>query len=80
MVHPCASNGRQLSNLGYNFFFFFFKLECGELKWSAERDYRVIHFGKSQLTYSIPESMLRLNKFLKNCPKNGENEGKGGRF
>ena len=36
--------------------------------------------AKSQLSYSITESMLRLNKFDKNHPKNRENEGKVGRF
>ena len=35
--------------------------------------------AKSQLSYSIPESMLGL-KILKNRPKNGENEGEEGRF
>ena len=30
-------------------FAFFFKLECGELEWSAEREYGVIHFGKKSV-------------------------------
>ena len=28
---------------------FFFKLECGELEWSAEREYGVIHFGQKSV-------------------------------
>ena len=59
---------------------FFFKLECGELEWSAEREHGVIHFGKKSVILLIPESMVRLNKFNKNRPKNGETEGKAGRF
>ena len=35
--------------------------------------------AKSQLSYSIPESMLRLNEFEKVVPKNGV-KGKAGRF
>ena len=73
MVHPWASNDRKLSNSGHIcFFLFFFKLECGELEWSDEREYGVIHFGKSQLSYSIPEGMLRLIKFEKIVPKMGK--------
>ena len=47
MVHPLASNDRKLSNSGH--FFFFFKLDGGELEWSAEREYGVIHFGKKSV-------------------------------
>ena len=28
---------------------FFFKLECGEVEWSAEKEYGVIHFGKKSV-------------------------------
>ena len=45
--------------------FFFFKLECGELGWSAEREYGVIYFGKKSVivfdTREYAESMLRVS-------------------
>ena len=48
MVHPLASNDRKLSYSGHNCWVFS-KLECGELGWSAEREYGVIHFGKKSV-------------------------------
>ena len=71
MVHPGVSNDRKLSNSGH-ISFFFFKLECGELEWSAEREYGLFILAKSQLSYSIPESVLRLNKFENIVPKMGK--------
>ena len=49
MVYPWTSNDRKLSNSGRLFFFFFSKLEYGELEWSAEREYVVTHFGKKSV-------------------------------
>ena len=60
-----------MSNSGHICFVFFFKLECGEQEWSTEREYGVIHFGKSQ-SYSIPESVRTLNKFENIVPKMGK--------
>ena len=38
-----------IESLAIQDMFFFFKLECRELEWSAEREYGVIHFGKESV-------------------------------
>ena len=56
------------------FFFFFklecgelewsaesFKLECGELEWSAEREYGIIHIGKKSVILFDTQEYAQIN-------------------
>ena len=58
---------------------FFFKLECGELEWSAEREYGVIHFGKKSVILFDTREYAQIKWIWKSRPKNWE-KGKAGRF
>ena len=51
MVHPWASNDRKLSYSGHNCWVFF-KWECGELEWSAEKQ----KTNEKKLTENLHES------------------------